>query len=155
MVVSGHAIIHPRIETELESANSTDFSLIFAGVSGCDPYCSLCGELYMDAFGSGGFAGKGTHRSQGAAALHGRALPGWAHPLPMTHLRLPYLRGAYMSDARVFSTPFPISPLHISSARTAGYAAIGRTPAGYLPANFRISTASACSIRCAVPSSRR
>ena len=54
MVVSGHAIIHPRIETELESANSTDFSLIFAGAGGCDPYCSLCGELYMDAFGSGG-----------------------------------------------------------------------------------------------------
>ena len=57
--VSGHAVIHPRIETELESAGATDFALIFAGSGGSDPYGGLSTELYMDAFGSGGFAGKG------------------------------------------------------------------------------------------------
>lgn len=89
VVVSGHAIIHPRIETELESANSTDFSLIFAGAGGCDPYCSLCGELYMDAFGSGRLC-----RARGSsiprrccAARQGASRMGASSP--MTHLRAP------------------------------------------------------------------
>ena len=58
VVTEGHAVIHPRISTGLKSANATDFALIFAGAGGSDPYGALCGELYMDAFDSGGFAGK-------------------------------------------------------------------------------------------------
>ena len=98
VVVSGHAIIHPRIETELESANSTDFSLIFAGAGGCDPYCSLCGELYMDAFGSGGFAGKGLIDPKALLRCTAGRFPD-GRILSHDALEGAYLRGAYMSDA--------------------------------------------------------
>lgn len=108
LVTAGHAIIHPRIDTELKSASATDFSLIFAGGGGCDPYGSLCGELYMDAFDSGGFAGKGIID---AAALlkctggfpEGRIL---SHDAPEGAV----LRGGYMGDAE-FSDAFPAKPL--------------------------------------------
>ena len=59
VVVSGYGVIQPRITTELASAAATDFSLIFSGGGGSDPYGTVCGELYMDAFDCGGFAGKG------------------------------------------------------------------------------------------------
>ena len=106
--VSGHAVIHPRIETELESAGATDFALIFAGPGGSDPYGGLSTELYMDAFGSGGFAGKGI--------LDARMLLRCGEKLPekrvLSHdaLEGAYLRGAYMSDA-AFSDAFPAKPL--------------------------------------------
>lgn len=108
LVRRGHALIHPRIDTELKSAVETDFAIIFAGGGGSDPYGSLCGELYMDAFGSGGFAGKGIID---AAALikctahfpQGRVL---SHDAPEGA----YLRGAYMGDVE-FSDRFPSKPL--------------------------------------------
>lgn len=108
IVRRGHALIHPRIDTELQSAVETDFAIIFSGGGGSDPYGSLCGELYMDAFGSGGFAGKGVID---AAALlkctshfpQGRVL---SHDAPEGA----YLRGAYMGDAE-FSDRFPSKPL--------------------------------------------
>ena len=108
-VVSGHAIIHPRIETELASANATDFSLIFAGSGGSDPYGSLCGELYMDAFDSGGFAGKGLID---AAALLRCTAGRFPEGRVLSHdaLEGAYLRGAYMGDAE-FSDAFPDTPL--------------------------------------------
>ncbi len=107
-VVSGHALIHPRIDTELESAGETDFALIFAGVGGSDPYGTLCGELYMDAFDCGGFAGKGIidARALLKCTSHfpkGRVL---SHDAPEGA----YLRGAYMSDAEL-SDRFPSRPL--------------------------------------------
>ena len=108
IVTAGHAIIHPRIDTELSSASETDFALIFAGAGGSDPYGSLCGELYMDAFDSGGFAGKGI--IDAAALLKctggfptGRIL---SHDAPEGAC----LRGAYMGDAE-FSDRFPARPL--------------------------------------------
>ena len=106
--VSGHAVIHPRIETELESAGATDFALIFAGPGGSDPYGGLSTELYMDAFGSGGFAGKGI--------LDARMLLKCGEKLPegrvLSHdaLEGAYLRGAYMSDVSVVDA-FPAKPL--------------------------------------------
>lgn len=109
VVISGHAIIHPRIETELESANSTDFSLIFAGAGGCDPYCSLSGELYMDAFGSGGFAGKGLIDPRALLRCTSGRFPD-GRILSHDALEGAYLRGAYMSDAE-FSDAFPDKPL--------------------------------------------
>ena len=105
---AGHAVIHPRIETELESAAATDFALIFAGPGGSDPYGALSSELYMDAFGSGGFAGKGI--------MDAAMLLRCAEKLPINRvlshdaLEGAYLRGAYMGDA-AFSDAFPARPL--------------------------------------------
>ena len=106
--VSGHAVIHPRIETELESAGETDFALIFAGPGGSDPYGGLSTELYMDAFGSGGFAGKGI-LDAGMLLRCGEKLPE-KRILSHDALEGAYLRGAYMSDA-AFSDAFPARPL--------------------------------------------
>ena len=108
VVKSGHALIHPRIDTELKSAVETDFALIFSGGGGSDPYGSLCGELYMDAFGSGGFAGKGIIDAQALLKCtshfpQGRVL---SHDAPEGA----YLRGAYMGDVE-FSDRFPSKPL--------------------------------------------
>ncbi len=109
IVTSGHGIIHPRMATDLASANATDFSIIFAGAGGSDPYASLCGELYMDAFGSGGFAGKGIID---AAALVECTAKRFPEGCILSHdaLEGAYLRGAYMGDAE-FSDAFPTTAL--------------------------------------------
>ena len=106
--VSGHAVIHPRIETELSSAAATDFALIFAGPGGSDPYGGVSSELYMDAFGSGGFAGKGILDAEMLLRC-GEKLP-TGRILSHDALEGAYLHGAYMSDA-AFSDAFPAKPL--------------------------------------------
>lgn len=108
VVTAGHALVHPRIDTELESACETDFARIFAGAGGCDPYGSLCGELYMDAFDSGGFAGKGVIDANALLACTGNFPVGrvLSHDAPEGA----YLRGAYMGDVE-FSDRFPSRPL--------------------------------------------
>ncbi|MDO4990224.1 MAG: glucoamylase family protein [Eubacteriales bacterium] len=107
-VASGYGILHPRIETELESATSTDFSLIFAGPGGCDPYGGLNGELYMDAFDCGGFAGKGLIDAKLLLSCSGRLPEG--RILSHDALEGALLRGGYLSDAAV-SDAFPDTPL--------------------------------------------
>ena len=107
-LTGGHAIIHPRIETELESAGATDFALIFAGPGGSDPYGGLSTELYMDAFENGGFAGKGILDAE-LLLRCSEKLPG-GRILSHDALEGAYLRGAYMSDA-AFSDAFPAKPL--------------------------------------------
>ena len=106
--VSGHAVIHPRIETELQSAGATDFALIFAGPGGSDPYGGLSTELYMDAFGSGGFAGKGILNAEMLLRC-GEKLP-TGRILSHDALEGAYLRGAYMSDVNLVDA-FPAKPL--------------------------------------------
>ena len=106
--ISGHAVIHPRVETELESAGATDFALIFAGPGGSDPYGGLSTELYMDAFGAGGFAGKGILDAEYLLRC-GERLPR-GRVLSHDALEGAYLRGAYMSDA-AFVDAFPARPL--------------------------------------------
>ncbi len=109
IVTAGYGIIHPRISTDLADANATDFSLIYAPGGGSDPYGILCGELYMDTFGDGGFAGKGliyapallecseAHIDEGCVLSHD-ALEG------------AFLRGAFMGDTE-FSDGFPVKAL--------------------------------------------
>ncbi len=58
-VVSGYAILEPRVSVDLGSAGRTDFSRIFAGVGGVDPYGSTVSDLYQDLFSEGIFMGKG------------------------------------------------------------------------------------------------
>ncbi len=105
LVTQGHAIIHPRIETELESASATDFAIIFSGGGGSDPYGGLCTELYMDAFDNGGFAGKGLIDAKALAKCSEKHFPE-GRILSHDALEGAFLRGAYMSDAE-FSDAFP------------------------------------------------
>lgn len=109
VVTQGHAIIHPRIETELESAGATDFALIFSGGGGSDPYGGLCAELYMDSFDNGGFAGKGLIHAESLLKCTAQRFPE-GRILSHDALEGAFLRGAYMSDAQ-FSDAFPANAL--------------------------------------------
>lgn len=107
-VIRGHGIIFPKICTEIKSVYATDFSRLFAGAGGCEPYAALCGELYNDMFSSGGFPGKGIIDAEALIACSEHIPDG----LVLSHdaLEGAYLRGGYMSDVE-FSDSFPASPL--------------------------------------------
>ncbi len=109
VVKEGYGLIHPRMSTGLQSANATDFALIFAGAGGSDPYGALCGELYMDAFDNGGFAGKGVIDAAALLECTGSRFP---QGCILSHdaLEGAYLHGAYMGDVE-FSDNFPTRPL--------------------------------------------
>ena len=109
VVTAGYGLIHPRLCTELQSANATDFALIFAGPGGSDPYGGLCGELYMNAFDCGGFAGKGILDVNALLeCTEGRFPP--RSVLSHDALEGAFLRGGYLGDA-VFADRFPSRPL--------------------------------------------
>ena len=108
VVTAGHGIFQLHVGATLSSATATDFSLIFAPPGGSDPYASLCGELYMDAFDAGGFTGKGLLDAHAlyvctAERLDGRGI--LSHDAPEGA----YLRGAVLGDESCFDT-FPASP---------------------------------------------
>ncbi len=109
VVRSGHGVLQPRLSPTLESANATDFSLIFAGPGGGDPYAGLSGELYWDAFGSGGFAGKGLLELRALLRCSERHIP---EGLVLSHdaVEGALLRGGLLSDVSA-ADAFPARPL--------------------------------------------
>jgi cyclic beta-1,2-glucan synthetase len=58
-VRSGYAIMQPRIIIDVESANTSFFSRVFAGQGGIDTYSGAVSDVYQDLFGEGIFTGKG------------------------------------------------------------------------------------------------
>ena len=106
-VVSGYGLIHPRMVCALSDASATPFSRLFSGGGGTDPYGSACGEVCMDLFGRGGFAGKGI--------LDARMLLRCAGSVPagriLSHdaVEGALLRGGYMSDTQL-TDGFPAAP---------------------------------------------
>ncbi len=61
IVVDGYGLLQPRIGVNLESANKSFFSRIFAGEYGIDPYSNAVSDIYQDIFGEGIFTGKGIY----------------------------------------------------------------------------------------------
>jgi len=61
IVVDGYGLLQPRIGVDLESANKSLFSRIFAGEYGIDPYSNAVSDIYQDLFGEGIFTGKGIY----------------------------------------------------------------------------------------------
>lgn len=59
VVLSGHGILQPRGAVELEAANRSQFSRIYAGQGGVDPYGSAASDVYHDLFDQGIYTGKG------------------------------------------------------------------------------------------------
>ena len=109
IVVSGHGILHPRMSTTLRSAAATDFSRLYAGIGGSEPYSALSGELYMDFFDRGGFSGKGIIDAECLVVCSEKHIPSGkilSHDAPEGA----YLRGGYVSDLE-FSDSFPASPI--------------------------------------------
>ena len=107
-VVRGHGVIQPRLGVTARSAQQTDFSLIFAGSGGSDPYGALSGELYMDAFDAAGFTGKGLLDAAALLECTAERLDGkgiLSHDAPEGA----YLRGALLGDEEFYDA-FPASP---------------------------------------------
>ena len=59
IVVKGHAILQPRMEASLASAERTPFAVLSAGNGGTDIYASAAYETYQTLFDEGIFCGKG------------------------------------------------------------------------------------------------
>ena len=103
LVCAGHGIIQPRMSTELSSMNKSDFSRIFAGQGGSDPYGCDCGEVYMDCFQNGGFAGKGIIDTRAFSTCMEGRIP---ENLVLSHdaLEGAFLRGGLMSDIELLDS---------------------------------------------------
>ena len=108
-VIRGHAVLQPRLDGDLRSSSATDFALIFAGAAGSDPYGGLCGELYMDAFSSGGFAGKGLLDLRALLRCSEAHIPP-GRVLSHDAVEGALLRGGTVGDAAFFDA-FPARPL--------------------------------------------
>ena len=59
VVVRGHAILQPRMEASLASAEKTPFAVLSAGNGGTDIYATAAYETYQSLFDEGIFCGKG------------------------------------------------------------------------------------------------
>lgn len=60
-VVSGYAILQPRVSISLESASRSLFARIFSGNTGIDPYTTAASDVYQDLFCEGIYTGKGLY----------------------------------------------------------------------------------------------
>lgn len=59
LVRRGYAILQPKLAVSLAQAERSEFSRVFAGQGGLDPYGGLNSDVYQDLFGEGSYAGKG------------------------------------------------------------------------------------------------
>ncbi|WP_231701848.1 GH36-type glycosyl hydrolase domain-containing protein [Crassaminicella thermophila] len=64
IVEEGYGLIQPRIGIDVESANKSLFTRVFAGQGGIDPYTTASSDVYQDLFGEGIFTGKGIYDLQ-------------------------------------------------------------------------------------------
>lgn len=60
-VVSGHALIQPRIGIGIKDERKTIFSRLFAGSGGTDLYANAVSDVYQDNFDEGIYTGKGIY----------------------------------------------------------------------------------------------
>ena len=100
IVTNGCGLIHPRVSCNLESASRSAFTRIFAGQGGTDPYGSDSGEIYMDLFGLGGFAGKGIIDIDAYLTCVRSRLPE-ERVLSHDTLEGAYLHGGFMGDTEL------------------------------------------------------
>ena len=59
VVTEGYGLLQPRVGVDLSAANHSQFSRIFAGQGGIDPYGGACSDVYHDLFDRGTYTGKG------------------------------------------------------------------------------------------------
>ena len=61
LVISGHALIAPRVGIGLQDTRKSIFTQIYAGEGGTDSYTSAVSDVYQDNFDEGIFTGKGIY----------------------------------------------------------------------------------------------
>jgi cyclic beta-1,2-glucan synthetase len=72
-VTEGYGILQPRVSMSLATSSRSDFSRIFSGHTGVDPYTTAVSDIYQDLFGEGSYTGKGLYDVDAfEAALAGR-----------------------------------------------------------------------------------
>ncbi len=104
-VASGYGLLQPHVVIDIESANISRFSKVFAGVGGIDAYSAAISDVYQDLYGQGIFTGKGIFDIDSYAAVLGNAIPDnkvLSHDL----LEGCYLRAGLISDVE-FIDGFP------------------------------------------------
>ena len=100
VVTTGWGILSPRVGMTLSAAMRSDFSRIFAGQGGTDPYGGACSELYMDCFGRSGFSGKGLIDVDGYLQCLDSRIP---ENLTLSHdaVEAAFLRSAFVGDVEL------------------------------------------------------
>lgn len=101
LVTEGYGILAPRMGVSLQAAAHSDFSRVFAGQGGGDPYRSACSELCMDLFGRSGFAGKGLIHIDAYLACMETRVPE-EQMLSHDAVEGSFLRCGYLSDVECF-----------------------------------------------------
>ena len=104
-VISGYAIMQPRMNIDIESTNTSLYSQVFAGIGGFDTYSILVPNIHEDLFSEGSFAGKGIYDLEVFDEVLYNRFP---DNLILSHdlLEGNYLRCAYVSDIE-FIEDFP------------------------------------------------
>ncbi len=60
-VISGYAIMQPKVSVDVESTNQSLYTQIYAGIGGYDIYNKVVANFYQDVFKEGSFWGKGIY----------------------------------------------------------------------------------------------
>ncbi len=60
-VVSGYAILQPRVGISLPSTARSRYAQLYGSDAGIDPYTRMVSDVYQDVFGEGSFVGKGIY----------------------------------------------------------------------------------------------
>ncbi len=100
VVTGGYGLLQPRVSVDLESANRSQFSRIFAGQGGVDPYASAASDVYQDLFDQGTYTGKGIFDVDVFLACLDRRLPQNA-VLSHDLLEGSYLRAGLIGDVEL------------------------------------------------------
>ncbi|HEY9512648.1 MAG TPA: glycosyltransferase family 2 protein, partial [Rhodanobacter sp.] len=75
-VVSGYAILQPRVGISLPSTARSRYARLYGSDAGIDPYTRTVSDVYQDVFGEGSFIGKGIYAVDAfELALAGRFPP--------------------------------------------------------------------------------
>lgn len=61
LVISGHALMQPRVGVGLVESRKSIFTQVYAGEGGTDSYTNVISNLYQDNFDEGIFTGKGIY----------------------------------------------------------------------------------------------
>ena len=100
-VVSGYAIMQPRINVDIEVTNKSKYAQLFSGLGGLDVYTTASYELYQDTFNEGSFVGKGIYDLKVFQQILSGAFP---QNLILSHdlLEGNYLRCGLINDVILF-----------------------------------------------------
>ncbi len=108
-VVSGYAIMQPRMDTSLTAAFASPFTVMMCGGGGFDIYSSAAFDLYQSVFGEGIFCGKGIIDAHVYYKLLNDTFP---EEKILSHdiLEGGYLRAGFLSDLALTDS-FPKTPV--------------------------------------------